>query len=73
VGVIVIGIGDSELPVIGLLLEISGGSKGAIDQAGDVGMLAGVSFMAVLCSISSPKWKKRREEWSINKIKNKMK
>ena len=55
---IVIGIGDSELPVIGLLLEISGGGKGAIDQAGDVGMLAGVSFTAALCSISSPKWKK---------------
>jgi len=71
--VIVIGIGDSELPVIGLLLEISGGGEGAIDQAGDVGMLSGVSFTAVSCSISSPKWKKRREEWSINKIKNKMK
>ena len=68
-----IGIGDSELPVIGLLLERSGGGEGAIDQAGDVGMLLGVSFTAVSCSISSPKWKKRREEWSINKIKNKMK
>jgi len=57
VGLIVIGIGDSELPVIGLLLEISGGGEGAIDQLGDIGMLAGVSFTVFLCSISSLKWK----------------